>query len=278
VSPREVAWIDGRLASAAEAARVIDPEVAHGVGLIETIGARAGRFPLFARHVERLRRSAPVVGITGELPEDLEATAEELVERAGRTDGIARIVWTARPQLVLMTRDRVELGRPLRLRAASTRRGPGVPEPAVSVKTVSRRFYDAAQREARAAGGDDALILGPGATVLETAIGNVFARFGGSIRTPAQNGAFLAGIARAVLIERLADLGFAVEQRALSLADLAGADAIWVCNAVYGPRRAVLDDSTEVPVEQGDPLAEAWRLEIDGAPPSVGGTDGTIPS
>ena len=133
MKPRDVAWIDGRFASAAEAARVTDPSVAHGVGLLETIGARAGRLPLFARHLERLRRSARVVGISGELPADFEAIAEELVERAGRPDGIVRMVWTTR--LTLTTRDRVELGRPLRLRAASRRRGPSTPMATVNSAT-----------------------------------------------------------------------------------------------------------------------------------------------
>ena len=179
-----------------------------------------------------------------------------MLGRAARPDGVLRLVWTAEARCVMTTRERADLGRAVRLFAASARRG-GF-DPTAGLKSTSRLFYELAQREARAAGADEALILGSGDTVLETATGNVFASIDGRLCTPADNGAFLAGIARAILLERLP-----VEQRAIGHPELLGAEAIWVTNAVHGPRRAVVGERPQVAAEGEDPLAAAWRAFDD---------------
>lgn len=81
--------------------------------------------------------------------------------------------------------------------------------------------------DAKARGFDNALVLDMMGNVAETALSNIFMVKDGHVFTPVANGSFLAGITRARTISLLTAAGYKVSEKALSVADFAGADEIF---------------------------------------------------
>ncbi len=104
-------------------------------------------------------------------------------------------------------------------------------------KTTQRALYTLAYVQAVDAGFDDVLFLNQSGEVTEGAISNIFVEKDGRWLTPPVDCGLLAGVYRRHLLETRAD----VEERVLSLDDLRGADAIYLCNAVRGLRRVTID-------------------------------------
>ena len=97
-------------------------------------------------------------------------------------------------------------------------------------KTTARSLYDRELKRVLALpGGFDALFLNERGEVCEGARSNVFARIGDVLYTPPQECGLLPGVLR----RRLLDRGEAVE-RVLTLADLEGAKALYLGNALRG--------------------------------------------
>ena len=104
-------------------------------------------------------------------------------------------------------------------------------------KLLARTEQVLAAHEALQAGAVDALMLGQNNTVISSATGNIFARYGGSLLTPKLDKAGIAGTRRAVILSDLsARLGFEVREVRLSLADVMKADEVFTSNSVVGIR------------------------------------------
>ncbi|MEL7348252.1 MAG: branched-chain amino acid aminotransferase [Pseudomonadota bacterium] len=82
-------------------------------------------------------------------------------------------------------------------------------------------------REARARGFDNAVSLDPMGNVAETASSNLFVVTDGVVRTPIENGCFLAGITRNRVMQLMRDDGWQVEEAVLTLEDLNRADEVF---------------------------------------------------
>jgi 4-amino-4-deoxychorismate lyase len=117
------------------------------------------------------------------------------------------------------------------------------------VKTISYATNLAAQRAARAAGADDAVLVGLGGELLEAPTASLWWRSGQTLHTPSLELGILAGITRAVLCELAPTLGLKVLEGVFTAEDLAAAD------------EAFLSSSTRelMPV-----------IEVDGAPIATG--------
>jgi 4-amino-4-deoxychorismate lyase len=117
------------------------------------------------------------------------------------------------------------------------------------VKTISYATNMAAQRAARAAGADDAVLVGLGGELLEAPTASLWWRSGQTLHTPSLELGILAGITRAVLGELAPTLGLKVLEGVFTAEDLAAAD------------EAFLSSSTRelMPV-----------VEVDGAPIATG--------
>ncbi len=81
--------------------------------------------------------------------------------------------------------------------------------------------------QARARGFDNAVVRSPDLTVAEFATQNLWLVKDGVYATPAPNGCFLAGITRARVLELLTSAGHRVEERAVTVEELATADEIF---------------------------------------------------
>ena len=109
--------------------------------------------------------------------------------------------------------------------------------PLAAHKTTQRRAYDAGVRAAESAGAFDTLFFDTAGRLVEGGRTNVFVRLDGRWWTPPLTDGALPGVMRG---ELLADPAWGAQERSLSRADLAGAEAIVVCNALRGAMVAEL--------------------------------------
>ncbi|MDP6424341.1 MAG: aminotransferase class IV [Planctomycetota bacterium] len=232
------------------------PATRSGVGVFESFAGSVGGVPTLARHVDRLQWAA---GRCGALPlpaTDFDAVFRELHNRAGLARARCRITLypsEVRPRLVCTVEPLPEPLADIALCTSPFRRG--VNDPTSALKLESRAFYEVAVADARARGGDDALLVGDDGEVRETTRANVFLQHdSGSVHTPTLTDHFLAGITRAVLLEALRGRGHSVRERTVGRDELFDASAVFVTNAVQGV----------VPVREldGRPLRRLARDEV----------------
>jgi branched-subunit amino acid aminotransferase/4-amino-4-deoxychorismate lyase len=198
--------------------------------------------------------------------------ALETLRRNGEPDGVLRMTLVpmapAASRWLLVARRRTGADRPLRLVVLDDLDRPHGPPR--DVKCTARDLYDRALARAAAEGADDAVLVDADGSVLESAVGNIWLWVGDRWVTPEADGRLLPGIARGVLLERLADGPARIEARRCSVSELLSAPAVAVSNAVHGPRPAVVRDAQgaadgiEAEMRLG-PLLAAWR-EALGAP------------
>lgn len=81
--------------------------------------------------------------------------------------------------------------------------------------------------EAKSRGFDNALVLDMLGNVAETGTSNIFMVKDGEVLTPAPNGTFLSGITRSRTMQLLADDGYKVTEKTLSVRDFLEADEIF---------------------------------------------------
>ncbi len=81
---------------------------------------------------------------------------------------------------------------------------------------------------ARDRGFDTAVVLDPLGNVAEFSTNNLFIARNGVVRTPAANGAFLAGITRGRVIGLLRESGVEVEEKTLTFADVLAAEEVFL--------------------------------------------------
>ena len=81
---------------------------------------------------------------------------------------------------------------------------------------------------ARKKGYDTAMVLDPDGNVAEFATNNLFMAKDGTVKTPAANGCFLAGITRSRVIALLRGAGVRVEEATLSVDDVLAADEVFL--------------------------------------------------
>jgi para-aminobenzoate synthetase/4-amino-4-deoxychorismate lyase len=117
-------------------------------------------------------------------------------------------------------------------------------------KTTNRGAYERNFVVAHRLGFDEVLFLNEHAQLTEGAISNVFLKKNGTWMTPSLGYGVLPGVKRTQMLQELH-----VEERELQISDLAGADSIFVCNALRGVRKVLS-------VEAIDGTA-IWRRSAD---------------
>lgn len=104
-------------------------------------------------------------------------------------------------------------------------------------KTTQRALYSQALAQGAAeAGFDDVLFLNERDEVTEGAISNVFIEKHGRMYTPPIECGVLPGVYRRYLLQSRQEIA----ERVLTLDDLRNADAVYICNAVRGLRKALI--------------------------------------
>lgn len=201
-----------------------------GFELFETLLATpAGELPHLQRHLDRLARSAALLGFAF----DADAARAELLDGAARSCGAARRLRLALAHSGRLTLTQVALQAlnpgEVKLLIAPQR----LPDdnPLAAHKTTLRRHYDAGVHAAELAGAFDSLFFSRSDWLVEGGRSSVFVRLDGRWWTPPLADGALPGVMRGLLLE---DPAWSARERRLELADLQRADGIVVCNALRG--------------------------------------------
>lgn len=206
--------------------------------LVETMRWAAGEVALLDRHLARMARSAAYFGYPfdeGALRRRLHAEAEALDPACLYK---MRVTLDAEGRFAAETSPLPPEGAstaPLRV-CFATRRAEAE-DPLFFHKTTARAVYEKAFQEAQAAGYDEAILLNTQGEVTEGTRTNVFVKKAGVWRTPPVESGLLEGVYRAHLLDTLP----AAAECVLRPSDLLEADALYLCNAVWGARAAVLE-------------------------------------
>jgi branched-chain amino acid aminotransferase len=239
-------WIDGRVLEDPHqpVLRADDRGFLLGDAVFETIRVRGGEPRHRERHESRLRTACDTLGIpTAGLPTPHDLAA--LIARVAEDDGVLRITVSRGPGgrgLVPAAADPTVVAS--YSRPPPPAGGDGIPaflarpwwdrrSPVAGLKTCDR-----AGAIVQARPGGEGLVV-DGEELRCGLASNVFLVVGGVLATPLATEGVRAGVAREVLLSRLApELGIEAEERPLSLSDLASASELLFTNAVHGIRAA----------------------------------------
>jgi len=267
-------WLDGDLVPRKEASVSVDDlGLLYGAACFETMRAFNGTVFRFERHLDRLESGLRLLGVAPPPRAALREALRDVLAANELRDARIRLTVTAgrghgRPDLASGQSPAVLL---------VAEPAPADPPPAtlavVSARLDAARPYAAAKHanyltsllalaEARAAGGDEALLLNHAGHVAEGATSNVFAVLDGTLLTPARSDGPLPGVTREVILECAAALRLASEERSVALETLAQADELFLTNSIVGvrPAAAILDSwsSATVPGPVTELLAREY--------------------
>jgi 4-amino-4-deoxychorismate lyase len=244
--------------------RADDEALLRGRGAFETIRVYRGVPFRLAEHLDRLATSAERIGLPSVNRLELEELARQALEAAAAPDAVLRLVWTPTPTslaIVTAIADHYDALRERGQRLISLR-GIRADEPWLlpGVKSTSYAVNMAAEAEARRRGADDAVFVDPDGIVLEGPTTNVWWRRNRTLYTPSLELGILAGVTRAAVIELAADAGYAVEEGAYELGELAGAEEAFTSSSVREVMPVVeLDDAPIARGPAADELQAALR-------------------
>ncbi len=224
---RQVLLVDGRLERDLRVRLAADdPGLLAGVTAFETVRVHAGRGLDLAAHLDRLRRSAALLGISCPPGPALLAWCWTAMAALGHDEAVLRITLTAAGAAFVLARPA-----PRRRTAARCATGPWLDDPyAVPAAKHGNRLRG--QRALQATGADEVLWTRPGGLVVEGTWSNAFAVVDGVLRTHPDDGRLLAGITRAALLRAADQRGLPVELRAFSLDE--PLDELFLSSSVSG--------------------------------------------
>jgi len=209
--------------------RADDEALARGRAVFETLRVYGGVPFRLSEHLERLARSASVVGIREPDLAEFERLAVLALTKAAAPDAVLRLYWTPGPpdgdtvaialvaEIPAWIEPARERGQRL-LSLLSPRRS--APWLLAGTKSTSYAAHIAAELEAKRRGFDDALFVDADGVVLEGPVTNIWWRVGRDLLTPGLDLGILAGETRATLIELAADLGYPVIEGSWTLTEV----------------------------------------------------------
>ena len=246
--------LNGVLLTEAEATLpATDRALTHGLGLYETIKLADGVPVFFEEHIARLVQGIAALGLDKDIDKpELAEQIGRLSEANGGTDNSSRLLVTAgapggAPNLLVQTDRRDFPPRPLRV---ISYRGVRV-SAQYKAMTVMQSYF--AQRAARSAGVDDAILVDGEGRIFEGATSNVFVVRAGGLITPPAEGDILPGVLRAKVEQLATGSGIPVVEAWARVADLRPDDGVLLTSSVRGV----------VPVERVDGvelLIHEWEL------------------
>ena len=259
--------------------RVDDEAVLRGRAVFETLRVYAGRPFRLPAHLERLTRSAQVLGLDAPDPVALTDLVGESLAQPDVGDAVLRVVWTAgadatRPvgfALVTALPEGLEQARTAGIELRSLQLAIGATARRASpwllpgVKSTSYAVNIAAQTEARRRGADDALFLSLEGIVLEGPTSNVWFVEDGVLHTPALDLGILAGVTRDTLVDVAADARITVESGAYELDRLARATEVFTSSSIREVMPVARLDGAAVADGRPGPVAVAMQAGLRAA-------------
>jgi 4-amino-4-deoxychorismate lyase len=258
--------------------RADDEALLRGRAAFETLRVYGGRPFRLREHLDRLASSAERIGLPPTQPAEFESLAAAALERAAVSDAVLRLLWTAGPEggepgamaLVSAIPDHLE---PMRARgiALVSLLGARADEPWLlgGVKSTSYAVNIAAEAEAKRRGADDALFVDRAGIVLEGPVTNMWWRKGEMLFTPALELGILAGVTRAVLLDRAAGLGYRAEEGSYALDALGSADEAFTSSSVREVLPVVSLDGQTIGGGKPGPAATSFQTALRAAATGV---------
>ncbi|CAJ0800909.1 Isochorismate synthase MenF [Ralstonia psammae] len=208
-----------------------------GLSLFETMRATRDGVALLDWHLARLERSAAAFGF----PFDRTTLADDVARACASLEGEGayrmRLLLTpngtANVSAVPLSPLHATWDAPVRLLVAAQPRE--VTHSLPTHKTTLRAGYDAAWQAAEREGAFDTVFFNADGTLAEGGRSTLLVKLDGAWWTPPLSAGVLPGVMRAVLLKDASPwLGGPLQERSLTRADVARAEAIAVCNALRG--------------------------------------------
>jgi branched-chain amino acid aminotransferase group I len=250
----EIIYLNGRLLPR-PLARLspFDHGFLYGYGLFETMRAYRGDIFRLDRHLSRLYRSAEALGLThsviaSEAKQSLEAACREtlranklkearvrLTVSAGEGDIIPDPDSCSAPTVLITARSFTppspqEYERGFKAMLSSLRRDSQ--SPLSRLKSTSYLANILARGEAKAAGGDEGIVLNEKGCLAEGSVSNIFLVSKGVLVTPSLESGILPGITREAVLEIARSLNIDAAEREVGLAELTQAEEAFVTSSL----------------------------------------------
>ena len=227
-------WVDGVLVQPGEpAVPASDLAFARGYGLFETARVRGDGVVIECeRHLQRLVDSAVELGFPPVDVARIDRGITAVLPFVPAEGARLRYTLTGSGRLVV---ELSEVG-PQReqVRAITAPWPRNELSPLAGHKLTSYAEAIVAQREARAAGVDDALFRNLRGDYCEGTMSNLFVVAGGRMLTPPRDAGILPGVTRALVLERAAGAGIDTAEDPITPEILFGADEVLITGSVKG--------------------------------------------
>jgi len=244
-----------------------------GRGAFETLRVYGGRPFRLEEHIARLQVSATRLGLPPLDAEEIAAVGTQALEAADVADVFLRLYATpgressGQPVVLALVGalpgDLEEVrARGIGLHAVGLGLDVSGSWPLSGVKSMSYAVNMMAVDEAHEHGADDALFLAQGRVVLECPTSNFWWRRGSELFTPSLDLGILAGVTRAVLVERLPSLGYTLCEGIFEAEVLAGADEAFASSSVREVMPVVTLDGRTIGDGVPGPAARALQEEL----------------
>ncbi|MBJ7339924.1 aminodeoxychorismate lyase [Mycolicibacterium sp.] len=267
-----VVTLDGEVVPADHpVGHVDDPMFTRGDGVFETLLLRGGRVCLVDAHLERLARSAEIVGLPRPDPARWRAATDAAAASwTGDGDAVLRMVWGRRSHggatgFVTVSRlpDRVPAARRDGVSAMTLDRGVAAAGPwsVAGAKSLSYASYAAALRHADRLGIDEVVLVSADGFVLEGPRSSVvIADRDGVLATPSTTLPILPGITVQAVFDVARARGTPCEERLLRVSDLVAAQGVWLLSSVTLAARIRVLDGVRLRVA-GEPVEMAALVD-----------------
>ncbi len=244
----QIVYLNGSLVPRSQAKiSPFDLGFLYGYGLFETMRAYSGRIFRLERHLERLSQSAKLLGLPPnafDLKKACNATlrANKLKEARirltvsmGEGESAPDLPKHPRPTVLVTATRYVPLADEVYrkgYKAVVSTIDQDSQSPLSRLKSANYLNHILAQREAKASGADEAILLNERGFLCEGSTSNIFLVSKKTLITPGEESGCLPGITRQVVMELAQALGISLARREVQLDELLQADEAFLTNSI----------------------------------------------
>ena len=272
----EIVYLNGSLIPRSQASiSVLDYGFLYGFGLFETMRAYEGQVFRLDSHLNRLVRSAEVLGLPIGVT-DLKEAVMATIQANQLSDARIRIAVSIgeggmvpdpslceRPTVLILAghyhpypEQVYEKG--FRAIVSSIRRNSQ--SPLSRLKSANYLESMLAKQEARAAGVDEAICLNEKGLLAEASMSNIFLVDGGRLRTPGEESGILPGITRGVVLELASQLGISTFEQDIKLDELFQTQEAFLTNSLMEIMPLTEIDGKSVGSGRPGPVTQRLRV------------------